>query len=1132
MMDSEPQLTVAGSDRGSRRGRKVVTRSLWYATILCVLACFQLVMVVNGEFSITYKSVIEDYSKATLRWAEKQSHVGLLDLCFVIDTTGSMGGSIYTVQRQVESLIKELQHSPLAKKQKLRMGLVEYKDYSDDPITKHTNLSYNFDKLLKHVSKLSADGGNENLPEDMSDGLRDAVTQDWRREAVKMIILIADQPPHGVVDPYHSLLKWQIPLESLKEMGVIIHGVDCSWGDSGLGAVMVEMTQETGGFTASLRNFDLLPPMIKAVADEGLDRQRITQLVLDAVLQNKETLEPLMAEQVSWDSAIQWLTERLKDGNHRPRSARLVGSTVYQQFRDPQPRDVKMSLKELSRQTPDRNPCLQTGLFCDGAGIDLDTPKPSGLVVIPVAGTPANDTHNTLPLQSVSASVNVLDDVMSVDVEQVFRNVKDAVIQAEYTFPLPYEAAVTDFEARMEDAVVTGVVKAKAEARRVYHEAVSRGQKAFLLEESLPGLFKVRVGNLAPGAVVTIRLVYVSPLPEIAPGTYRVRLPYQIAPRFINHPPPFTDMSKTYSYEAAQEIDAPVHINVVAKMSSVINSVEVVKGPSGTLSIHSRSAKGEIQTTTLPGDVVIEIAVDSSKKDAIWIEEPGLVPADANSTLLTEEVAVAVKIHPDVTKYKTNPTSLTIAIDISSSVAKNGGLDEVVTALHRLLDEIPTKAGIQVMAIAFANGFSRSSSHHVTYTKEVNDDIVKWANSLEGYGGSRLDLAIHQMMTPPEGSKNHHVFLITDGYIIESESREAVEAAYAEDGVRLHIIGVGPSPNVRTLRYMATWTRTIPVIGTSVDFIQRQYKRSTYPNVQAKAWLATHNQEIPVDLVPHNFPTIFDGSEITFYALVPTYTDLLSTTFHLEASVPHHEWSQQWSVAANKYRVVEAGERPTLHRVAAFEQVLLLEAVMAEDIEEDLRARIVDEITLIGESYSIATTQTSFIAVESRTAPEPVLERATSRHGGVDGTIETEDFDDFEDRRILWQDFDDVSDEEEEGEEGAEVIEKSAHSTGFVHLRERTATIKEEEESKSKSHKSTKSSKKHKKIKSKKSKHSSKKSKKSTSGWTSRVKTDDDSTSLDFHVRHPDSGASTSDAVSILFVVTAAIVSLALTFMP
>jgi hypothetical protein len=75
--------------------------------------------------------------------------------------------------------------------------------YRDHPPQDHTYVVKNFgfssdiSKVHKDLSSLYASGGGDG-PEAVTAALNEALNMDWRESASKMVVLIADAPPHGI----------------------------------------------------------------------------------------------------------------------------------------------------------------------------------------------------------------------------------------------------------------------------------------------------------------------------------------------------------------------------------------------------------------------------------------------------------------------------------------------------------------------------------------------------------------------------------------------------------------------------------------------------------------------------------------------------------------------------------------------------------------------------------------------------------------------------------------------------------------------------------------------------------------------------------------------------------------------
>lgn len=83
----------------------------------------------------------------------------------------------------------------------MRVGLVNYRDHPPQEssyVTQIHALTDDIAKTKQFIEKTSAAGGGDS-PEAICCGLFDCLTGlNWDNDAVKVVILIADAPPHGL----------------------------------------------------------------------------------------------------------------------------------------------------------------------------------------------------------------------------------------------------------------------------------------------------------------------------------------------------------------------------------------------------------------------------------------------------------------------------------------------------------------------------------------------------------------------------------------------------------------------------------------------------------------------------------------------------------------------------------------------------------------------------------------------------------------------------------------------------------------------------------------------------------------------------------------------------------------------
>ncbi len=125
------------------------------------------------------------------------SELNALDLAFIVDTTGSMGGLIRAAQQQMIAMMNALTQ---AADVDIRLGIVEYRDHppQDELVFRAYPLTSDLKQAQEAINGLKADGGGDG-PESVFDGVMAACQKlEWRANARRIAVLVGDAPPHGV----------------------------------------------------------------------------------------------------------------------------------------------------------------------------------------------------------------------------------------------------------------------------------------------------------------------------------------------------------------------------------------------------------------------------------------------------------------------------------------------------------------------------------------------------------------------------------------------------------------------------------------------------------------------------------------------------------------------------------------------------------------------------------------------------------------------------------------------------------------------------------------------------------------------------------------------------------------------
>ncbi|XP_065133586.1 von Willebrand factor A domain-containing protein 5A-like [Paramisgurnus dabryanus] len=139
-----------------------------------------------------------------------------------------------------------------------------------------------------------------------------------------------------------------------------------------------------------------------------------------------------------------------------------------------------------------------------------------------------------VPLKSIRVEVQVKSHVATVTSTLQYVNEEERHLEALFVFPLPADAAVCHFSAKIGDQEIVAEVQERQTARDEYDDAVSSGRRAFLLEESEESsdVFSLSVGCLSPGQNADITITYITELSVQADHSLRFGLPAVLNPRY------------------------------------------------------------------------------------------------------------------------------------------------------------------------------------------------------------------------------------------------------------------------------------------------------------------------------------------------------------------------------------------------------------------------------------------------------------------------------------------------------------------------------------------------------------------------------------------------------------------------
>jgi Mg-chelatase subunit ChlD len=155
------------------------------------------------------------------------SDASYVELVFVLDTTGSMGGLLEGAKTKIWGIVNDIMQKRHNQSIHVRVGLVAFRDRGDAYLTKVTPLSENLDDVYAELMALRAEGGGD-TPEDVRTAMKVALSEiKWSKSTSKVsqiMFLVGDAPPH---EDYLEVPSTLTTVKLAQRKGIIVNAIQC-----------------------------------------------------------------------------------------------------------------------------------------------------------------------------------------------------------------------------------------------------------------------------------------------------------------------------------------------------------------------------------------------------------------------------------------------------------------------------------------------------------------------------------------------------------------------------------------------------------------------------------------------------------------------------------------------------------------------------------------------------------------------------------------------------------------------------------------------------------------------------------------------------------------------------------------
>uniref|UniRef100_A0A669EDG5 VIT domain-containing protein n=1 Tax=Oreochromis niloticus TaxID=8128 RepID=A0A669EDG5_ORENI len=489
--------------------------------------------------------------------------------------------------------------------------------------------------------------------------------------------------------------------------------------------------------------------------------------------------------------------------------------------------------------------------------------------------------YQLVPLKSIEVELEVRDHVATVVSTLNYENKEDKPLEAVFVFPLPGDAAVCHFSAKIGQTQIVAEVKEKQKAREEYDDALSSGQQAFLLEESdqSPDIFSLSVGSLPPGESASIRLEYVTELAVQADGGLRFCLPGVLNPRYQ---PPGSEGAGVQVTSVPASL-VPYSLSFSARVSSPrpISKVESNCSLDPLQYLNTDQTQATVKLAAghkFDRDVELLIYYKDAHQPTAVVEA-GQASAEPGS--LMGDAVVMVSLYPEfpqsVMSSMASCGEFVFLMDRSGSMGcpmtnskqQETRISSARDTLLLLLKSLPM--GCYFNIYSFGSGYEHIFPKSVEYSQQTMEEALKTVEQMQAnLGGTEILQPLKHIYSQPcIPSQPRQLFVFTDGEV--GNTKEVIDLVKTNSGShRCFSFGIGEGASSALISGMAKEGGGHAQFITGTDRMQPKVMQSLrfalQPAVVDISVTWDLPKEVSVTVLSPPITALFQGQRSLIYA--------------------------------------------------------------------------------------------------------------------------------------------------------------------------------------------------------------------------------------------------------------------------